>query len=219
MTQPRKTFSETIEAVGRFDWEGLASQPVEYAQRAVKQALARLNGAEESIFHHRMRVLRIARQMELFKLDTDPEVGQPFVTIKRWIQSLWPESYRYCKDAWETEEALAAVPMEKLTQITGANLKVLADEGLSSGLATNADVLKAATERTKDSFVEYLNSQHGQHLEPVRLMPKVDAGEFERAVEMVQAVEECNRGEALCKIASLIIAEYAVPFERLQGAA
>lgn len=214
MTQPRKTFSDSIEAVGRVDWEGMTSQPIEYAQLAVKQALARLNGAEESIFHHRMRVLRVARQMELFKLDRDPEVGQPFATMKRWIQVLWPESYRYCKDAWETEAALAAVPMETLAGITGANLKVLADEGLSTGLVTNVDVLKAATERTKDAFVEYLNSQHGQHIEPVRLMPRVDAGEFERAVEMVMFVEECNRAEALCKIASLIIAEYAVAYER-----
>jgi len=44
-------------------------------------------------------------------------------------------------------------------------------------------------------------------------MPKVGAVKFEEAVEMVEVVEECDRAQALEKIADLIIAEYAAPFE------
>jgi hypothetical protein len=206
-----KTFQDDIEAVGAFDWESLSDQPVEYAALAVKQALNALEGSEETIFHNRMRVLRVARQLELWKLDLDPDVGEPFVTMKRWIQSLWPKSYRYCVDAWETEEALAEVPMGDLTDITGANLKVLKE--VSTGVRAKKAVLKAAREMTQDRFKAYLSSNEGQHLEPIRLMPKVGAVKFEEAVEMVEVVEECDRAQALEKIADLIIAEYAAPFE------
>ena len=44
-------------------------------------------------------------------------------------------------------------------------------------------------------------------------MPKVSAVKFEEAVTMVETVEECNRAEALEKIAELIICEYAVAYE------
>jgi hypothetical protein len=211
-----KTFQDDIEAVGAFDWDGLTSQPIQVAALAVKQAMRALDGAEETVFHNRMRVLRVARQLELWKLDLDPDVGEPFVTMKRWIQSLWPKSYRYCVDAWETEEALAEVPMGDLTDITGANLKVLKE--VSSGVRAKKAVLKAAREMTQDQFKAHLSSKYDQHLEPIRVMPKADADEFEEAVEMVEVVEECNRHEALVKIAQLIKQEYAVPYEHKRTA-
>ena len=198
----------------------MTSRPIEEAALAVKQALSRLEGAEERIFHARMRVLRAARELKLWTLDLDPELGVPFVRMERWIRALWPQSFRYAKDALETEEALASVPMETLTQITGANLKVLADEGLSSNLRSNPAVLEAAKDRTKESFVEYLNGQHGQHIEPIRLMPKVDTARFDAALEMVMVVEDCNRGEALVAIAGLVEQEYLVRYEhKREGAA
>ena len=140
--KPMKTFSNGVEAVGAVDWEGMTKQPIEYAALAVRQALSALEGSEETVFHNRMRVLRVARHLELWKLDMDPEVDQPFVSMKRWIQTLWPKSYRYCVDAWETEEALDDLPMAELTEVTGANLKVLRQ--VSSGVRGKGAVLKAA---------------------------------------------------------------------------
>lgn len=212
-----KYFQECVEAVGAFDFDGLRSQPVEYAKLAVRQALDALEGAEESVFHSRMRVLRVARQLELWKLDLDPEVDQPFATMKRWIQSLWPKSYRYCVDAWETEEELKEIPMPDLAEITGANLKVLKE--VSSGVRAKKAVLKAAREMTSEQFKEHLSSKYDQHIEPIRVMPKVGAVKFEEAVEMVEAVEECDRAQALEKIAELIIQEYSVQFEHKRESA
>jgi hypothetical protein len=164
-----------------------------------------------------MRVLRVARQLELWKLDLDPEVDQPFATMKRWIQSLWPKSYRYCVDAWETEEELKEIPMPDLAEITGANLKVLKE--VSSGVRAKKAVLKAAREMTSEQFKEHLSSKYDQHIEPIRVMPKVGAVKFEEAVEMVEAVEECDRAQALEKIAELIIQEYSVQFEHKRESA
>ena len=212
-----KIFSDEIDLVGDFDWEGLTSQSLEVASLAVKQAMRAMDGAEESVFHNRMRVLRVARQLELWKLDIDLEVDQPFATMKRWIQSLWPKSYRYCVEAWETEEELKELPMEDLAEITGANLKVLKE--VSSGVRAKKSVLKAAREMTQDQFKAHLSSKEGQHIEPVRVMPKVDAEKFEHAVEMVMAVEECNRAEALAKIAELIEQEYLAPYEHKRESA
>ena len=206
-----KTFSDDIEAVGTIDWEGMDSQPLEYVALAVKQAMEAMDGAEESVFHNRMQVLRVARKLELWKLDLDPDVGQPFVTMKRWIQALWPKSYRYAVDAWETEEALDDLPMDELTAVTGANLKVLRQVG--SGVRAKKAVLKAAREMTKDQFEAHLTEKYGQHLEPVRIMPKAGSDKFDLAIEMVEAVEECNRAEAMEKIADLIISEYAAQYE------
>ena len=214
---PENLFTEGSEALGAFDIEGLKERPIQEAALAVKQILGVLEGSEERVFHCRMRVLRVARQLELWKLDTDPDVGEKFVTMKRWIQALWPKSYRYAVDAWETEEALADLPMKDLTEITGANLRVLRQ--VSSGVRSKKAVLKAAKGMTKEQFETELTNNYGQHIEPVRVMPKVDAAEFERALLMVEAVEECNRAEALKKIATLIIQEYAAAYEHCEKTA
>jgi hypothetical protein len=211
-----KNFSPEVEAVGAFDWEGLTSQPIAYAQLAVRQALDALEGSEENIFHSRMRVLRVARQLELWKLDLDPEFGVPFTDEKRWIHALWPKSYRYCSDAAEMEEELKEVPMDDLAEITGANLKVLKET--SGNVRNKKSVLDAAKGMTQENLKAHLTSNYDQHFEPIRLMPKVGAVKFEEAVGMVEAVEECDRAAALEKIADFIIAEYAVQFEHRRTA-
>ena len=198
-----KTFSDDIEAVASIDWEGMDSQPLAYAALAVKQAMEAMDGAEESVFHNRMRVLRVARKLELWKLDLDPDVDRPFVDPRRWVKHLWPRSYRYCAEAWDTEEDLGEFPMNVLQDITGANLKVL----------------KAAKEMTKDQFTEHLSKDYHQHIEPVRVMPKAGSEKFEEAIVMVEVVEDCNRAEALEKIAELIIGEYAVAYDRKEKSA
>ena len=210
-----KTFSDDIEAVGTIDWEGMDSQPLAYAALAVKQAMQAMDGAEESVFHNRMRVLRVARKLELWKLDLDPDVDRPFVDPRRWVKHLWPRSYRYCAEAWDTEEDLGEFPMNVLQDITGANLKVLRQ--VSSNV--RGKVLKAAKEMTKDQFTEHLTTKYDQHIEPVRVMPKAGSEKFEEAIVMVEVVEECNRAEALEKIAELIIGEYAVAYDRKEKSA
>ena len=206
-----KTFSETLDSITAFDWEGMAKQPIEYAALAVRQALSALEGSEETVFHNRMRVLRVARHLELWKLDLDPEVDQPFVSMKRWIQTLWPKSYRYCVDAWETEEALDDLPMAELTEVTGANLKVLRQ--VSSGVRSKGAVLKAAREMTKDRFEAVLTKDYGQHFEKVVLMPPVGVDEWEAVVGMVMLAEDCSRPKAMEKIIDLVKSEYAARYE------
>jgi DNA integrity scanning protein DisA with diadenylate cyclase activity len=72
---------------------------------------------------------------------------------------------------------------------------------------------------TKDQFEAHLSEKYDQHIEPIRVMPKVSAVKFEEAVTMVETVEECNRAEALEKIAELIICEYAVAYEHKEHTA
>jgi hypothetical protein len=95
-------------------------------------------------------------------------------------------------------------------------LKVLRD--VSTNVRKKSAVLKAAREMTVDAFKGYLTQKHDQHLEPVTILPKVDSQRFDNALEMVMAVEKCNRAEALIKVAELVEQEYLVPFESVRTA-
>ena len=204
-----KIFSPDVEAVRDFDWEHI-SGPLHVADLAIKQALGALDGSEEYIFHSRMRVLRAARKLRTWERCMDPEVDRPFASMEVWIKRTWPKSYRYAKDAWETEEALDAVPMDDLKAISGANLKVLADEGLSSGLRSKPEVLEAAKNLTKEGFVGYLNQTHQQHIEPIRVMPKVASDRFEASFARLMERHECNRAEGFEVLADLIDENYPI---------
>lgn len=208
-----KSFSTDIQAASQFDWENL-SEPSPVADLAIQQALGALDGAEESIFHSRMRVLRAARKIKTWERCIDPEYGVPFTSMENWIKSTWPKSYRYAKDAWETEEALSELPMEKLAEVSGANLKVLKE--VSTSVRKKPAVLKAAREMTADAFKGYLSQQHQQHIEPVRLMPKTDAAEFESSLNRVILAHECTRAEALVVVSKLINENYPMS-ERKAG--
>ena len=204
-----KIFSPDVEAVRDFDWEHI-SGPLHVADLAIKQALGALDGSEEYIFHSRMRVLRAARKLRTWERCMDPEVDRPFASMEVWIKRTWPKSYRYAKDAWETEAALDAVPMDDLKAISGANLKVLADEGLSSGLRSKPEVLEAAKNLTKEGFVGYLNQTHQQHIEPIRVMPKAASDRFEASFARLMERHECNRAEGFEVLADLIDENYPI---------
>jgi hypothetical protein len=220
MSATMKNIFSDLDAALSFDYDQLSEYDPEIALLAVHQAVRALRGAEERVLHTRMRIIRAVRLLGLWKLDRDEEVGQPFASLDRWVKVTWGEGFRYAKEAWQTEEALADVPMEALAQITGANLKVLADKGLSSNLRTAPDVIEAAKCRTKDNFLEYLNNQHHQHIPKPTLMPKEDIDEFEAAIEMARVCEHCtSRAEAIKAVSVSYIQDHAVEFERLRETA
>ena len=202
-------FSDQLSLATAFDWD-ILTKPSPEADLAVLQALSAMDGAEELIFHSRMRVLRAARKLRTWERCMDPEVDRPFASMEVWIKRTWPKSYRYAKDAWETEAALDAVPMDDLKAISGANLKVLADEGLSSGLRSKPEVLEAAKNLTKEGFVGYLNQTHQQHIEPIRVMPKVASDRFEVSFARLMERHECNRAEGFEVLADLIDENYPI---------
>jgi hypothetical protein len=210
-----QTLHKGSEALGSVDWAGLTRKPKEEAEEAINAILGQWEGVEDRIYTARMRLFREIRERKLepWLRRTDPDVGEPFQSCDRWLKSAFPRQWGYCHDAMRTEEPLSDVPMEVIAEISVANLKVLADKGLSSNLRKNKSVLKAAKEKTKEGFIEFLNTKHDQHIEPTKMMPKVGVDKFEEAVAMVEAVEECDRAAALEKIAELIIGEYAVAYE------
>jgi hypothetical protein len=101
--------------------------------------------------------------------------------------------------------------MAELTEVTGANLKVLRQ--VSSGVRGKGAVLKAAREMTKDRFEAVLTKDYGQHFEKVVLMPPVGVDEWEAVVEMVMLAEDCSRPKAMEKIIDLVKSEYAARYE------
>lgn len=203
-------FREFDRAVA-FDWEGLSELPVWEARLAAAQALRSLEGIEETVFHLRMRIFRVVRRLELWRDEIDPEVGQPFASMRRWIMVLFPRAWRYAKDAWEAEEANDAVPISDLTAMSAANVKVLAQ--VSSNLRTMPDVIQAAKTLTKDGFLEVLNRDHHQHLEPVTVIPKADSQRFEEALRFSIWRGASNRAEAVLDLAESYIDDFRTQYE------
>jgi hypothetical protein len=209
-----KTFPDGICACAGIDWEALPSQPIEVVRLAVDTGMRDLDGAEETIFHLRIRILRAARKVRLWEQYVDPDTGQPFTDPKRWIQVRWPRSWRYCKDAMDTEEPLKDLPIETITQITGANLKVLAHEGLSSNLRTMPAVLEAAKKKTKDGLIDYLNQNHQQHIGKVTVTERGASAKMDEAIMIAKVIYDCKTdGEAQEAIAAEFVDEHAVEYE------
>ena len=212
-----KIFSDSIQRAVEYDWQALPQLPVEVAVLALQQGAKALDGAEDRIFHTRLAYFDAARKLEAWTWFVDPRVDQPFVNPREWVKFMFPNGTSYALKAWDRGETLKAVPLDQLKPISQANIDVLASDWISSGLRKDPEVLQAAAGKTQEGFKAYLTQERGQHIEPMRVMTKVDAERFERALEMVQVVDGCNRQEALIKAAELIEMEYLVAFEHSES--
>lgn len=197
-----------------FDWDSLRTLPREIALLAAQQWLQEHEGAEERIFVQRMRVLGAVDELELWKDCVDPEVGEPFASMERFVRVLYPKGWRYSKDALETAQKLAAVPFPELEKMSVANMKVLA--GVSSNLLKMAAVLRAAQTLTKDQLVDHLNAKHHQHLErKLTLVPEADMDELDQAIGIAMEETGCkNRADAIKEIAVFYIQEIYLARQR-----
>jgi hypothetical protein len=211
---------ESDEALGAVDWEKMVSKPKEEAAEAVRAFLGAHEGIEERIFIARMRVLRVVEKLSLWELDIDPEIGEPFRSLDRWMKVLYPRQWGYCRDAMRTDAATPEIPMEDKAEMSVANLKVLADSGLSTGIRKRKDVIAAAKTKSKEALIEFLNEKYDQHIEPVTVMPRQDIAEFEQAIEMAMVLQGCKtRAEAIKEVAVSYIQDHAVEWEHADKAA
>jgi hypothetical protein len=164
-----------------------------------------------TIFHIRMECFRIAEEKETWRDVIDPEVGQPFKSADTWIKVMFPQP-RYCEEARATVKALHKVPYTQLLEITAANCKLLAN--VSSSVHTKPEVLEFAKTHSKRATIDWLNKNHGQHLEhaePV-IVPKGDNDRFEAAITMSMALGAKTRAEAVVDISESYIMDHAVEY-------
>jgi hypothetical protein len=204
------------------DWLALRVMPEQSAAEALRAILTALQGIEERAYAIRGRALLMIEQRELYKLDTDPEIGQPFVSMNRWLLVMHEKHYRSYRDALSAAKELNEIPFEDFALMPRANIKQL--EGCSSSIRTKPDVIEAAKTMPEKQFVkEVLNQKYNQHLEvrqPVVMAESAVSEKIDQAVEMAIALYGCkSRGEALEAIAVDFLQSHSAEVERLEDEA
>jgi hypothetical protein len=200
------------------DFFALRLEPSRQCADALAGILVSLEGIEERVFAVRGMCLVLAEERELWREHIDPEVGMPFASQDRWVKWLAPRSWSYCYDAKRTIEALKDIAPGELVQVKRCNLEQL--KQVSTGVRSLPAVIEAAKTLPEKQFVETMNRDHNQHLEvkhPVTMAPTGDVSEFESAIEMAMALEDCHsRADAIKAIAVSYIQDHAAEYEHLK---
>jgi hypothetical protein len=198
------------------DWFAIRLMAPEPAAARLGAVLRALDTIEEQSFAVRGEAMLLIEERDLYRYVIDEEVGDYYQSFDKWLKDTLPRSWGYCRDALRARKELKEIPFDAFGKMKRCNIEKLKE--VSSSLRLLPEVIEAAKNLPEKQFVEKMNRDHAQHLEvkrPVMMVASPDAAKFDHAVEMVMAVEECNRDEALIHIAELIEQEYAAPFEHL----
>jgi hypothetical protein len=202
------------------DWAFIGKLNDAPAATMLEACIRDLDGIEKQVFAVRGRALLMMEERQLWKLLTDPATKAPWRSLDAWLASAAPHSRSDCYAALRAVRELQDVPFETLTQMPRCNVEQL--RKVSSGVRARPEVQAAARELPEKDFVEKLNREHGQHLEPRKLVllpPAGEVEELEQALEMAMLVEGCSTlTEALRCLAISYIAENFLAYEILKGA-
>jgi hypothetical protein len=161
-----KTFSEPL---GTADLSRLTSDPIEVADAAVGTILASCEASQRNIFATLAITLRVANDRKIYERHVD-QYGEPFKSMELWIKAMYPETWRYAKDAFSAAVAMPEVPIEDIADMKRCNAVLLADPGISPMTRRDPEIIEAAKHETEKEFREHINSKHGQHLEGPRTL-------------------------------------------------
>ena len=160
-----KNFSDPL---GAADLSRLTSDPIEVADAAVEAILASCEASQRNIFTTLAITLRIANDRKLYSLHVD-QYGEPFKSMDLWIKAMYPETWRYAKDAFGAAEILRDVPIEYIAKAKRCNAVMLADLEISPMVRRDIETLELMETATEKEFREHLN-KHNQHLEGPRTL-------------------------------------------------
>ena len=192
------------------DWAFIGNLNDAPAATMLEACIRDLDGIEKQVFAVRGRALLMMEERQLWKLLTDPATRAPWRSLDAWLASAAPHSRSDCYAALRAVRELQDVPFETLTQMPRCNVEQL--RKVSSGVRARPEVQAAARELPEKDFVEKLNREHGQHLEPRKPVVMAEAGVCEKrdeAVALAKAVYGVNSdGEALEAIFAEFIAAH-----------
>lgn len=200
-----------------FDWAFIRSEHPQVAAARLGAILRDLEHSEKRIFATRGMAMLLIEERQLWEQFTDPEVDQPYASFDRWMKVTLPNSWGYCRDALRAVKELKDLPFEDLLQIKRVNLEQL--KKVSSSVRLLPEVVDAAKTLPEKQFVEKMNQEHSQHLEtraPVVMADSGDVEEFEQAILMAMACEECKtRAEAIRAISISYIVDHEAAYDHL----
>jgi len=161
-----KIFSDPLETA---DLSLLASISIEQADEAVTAILRDAEESQRNIFATLAVTLHIANERKIYSRHVD-QYGEPFKSMDSWIKAMYPETWRYARDAFAAAVAMPEVPIEDIADMKRCNAVLLADPGISPMTRRDPEIIEAAKHETEKEFREHINSKHGQHLEGPRTL-------------------------------------------------
>ena len=160
-TDSPKTFSSPL---GEADLSGLTSCPIEEADAAVTVILSQAEASQRNIFSTLAVTLRIASDRKIYERHVD-DYGEPFKSMDSWIKAMYPETWRYAKDAFSAAVAMPEIPIEDIAEMKRCNAVLLSDPGISPMTRRDPEIIELAKTGTEKELREKLNSKHDQLLE------------------------------------------------------
>lgn len=202
------------------DWSEIRSMEPKPAADRLAGMLKSLDGNEKTVFAWRGMCALLIEERELYKEIIDPEVGQPYASLDRFLKVSYPNSWSYVRDALRAVKELKDMPFEELLCIRRSNIEQL--KKVSSSVRVLPEVIAAAKVMPEKAFVEKMNVDFNQALEtksPVVMAPKGDVNEFEAAIDMAIVCEGCqSRVEAMKAIGVFYAIEHYVEYEHKKEA-
>ena len=199
------------------DWAVLREMVPETAAKHLRSILASLDATEKQLFAMRGMCAMLIEERELYRWVVDEEVGDYYTSFDRFLKQEFPNSWSYIRDALRTVKELKETPFEDLLQIRRCNLEQL--KKVSTSVRLLPEVVKAAKTLPEKEFINYANREFDQHLEakaPIVMAPEGDVQEFEQAIAMAMACEECKtRAEAIRAISISYIQDHEAAYDHI----
>ena len=151
------------------DLSQLNSDAIEEVDASVGVILASCEASQRNIFATLAVTLRIANDRKIYERHVDQD-GNPFKSMDSWIKAMYPETWRYAKDACSAAVSMPEVPIEYIAKAKRCNAVMLADSGISPMVRRDEETLELMETATEKEFREHLNSKHNQLLEVPRTL-------------------------------------------------
>jgi hypothetical protein len=166
---PSETMKIFSDPLGASDLSRLTSDPIEVADAAIEAILIEAEASQRNIFAKLAVTLRVANDRKIYARHVD-QYGEPFKSMELWIKAMYPETWRYAKDAFSAAVAMPEVPIEDIADMKRCNAVLLADPGISPMTRRDPEIIEAAKHETEKEFREHINSRCSQHLEGPRTL-------------------------------------------------
>lgn len=167
-----------------FEWQSLRVRPPQEAADALQGILKSLDAIEDQVFAARGMACLLIEERQLYQQFIDPEVDQPYASFDRWIKTVLPKSWGYCRDALRTMKELRDMPVTDLLEIKRCNLETL--KKVSTHIRKEPQVIEAAKTQTEAQFAQTLTKDFHQHIEGKKTLKLTyDAGEYAEVLKFL----------------------------------
>lgn len=190
----------------------LRSMPDEIAAVALDGRLRTLEAQWKRTFVERGLILLEMEQRMLWKYLPDPQTGQPYNSLERWIITAAPQSRSDAYAALRAVKELRDIPRERLEAIPRCNVAIL--QALSTAVRNDPNILDAARHLPEKEFIHEIQrcwpEQHVEQRRAIHMHPVASASPIiEKGFKLVMEHEGLTTREQVLEFwATKSIDEY-----------